>query len=62
MEQNKILSDSQYGFRKNRSTSLALLEMTKEITNATDNKEASVGVFIDLKKPFDTVNHNLLLS
>ena len=62
MEQNKILSDSQYGFRRNRSTSLALLEMTEEITNAIDNKKASIGVFIKLKKAFDTVNHNLLIK
>ena len=47
---NKTLSDSQCGFWKNRSTSLALLEMTEEITNAIDNKKASIGVFIDLKK------------
>ena len=62
VEQNKILSDSTYGFRKNISTSLALLEMTKEITNAIDNKKASIRVFTDLKKAFDTVNHNLLIK
>ena len=33
--------------------------MTKEITNAIDNKKASIGVFTDLKKPFD---HNLLIK
>ena len=50
MEENKILNDRQYGIRKNRSTYLALLEMTEEITNAIDNKKASIGVFINLKK------------
>ena len=49
-------------FGKNRSTSLALLEMTEEINNAIDNKKASIWVFIDLKKAFDTVNHNLLFK
>ena len=62
MEQNKILNNSQYGFRKNRSPYLALLEINEEITNAFDNKKASIGVFIDLKKAFDTVNHNLLIK
>ena len=50
MEQNNILNDSQYGFRKNRRIYLALLEMTEEINNATDNKKASIAVFMDLKK------------
>lgn len=59
IEQN---SDSQYGFGKNRSTYLALLEMADEITNAIDNKIASIGVFIHLIKTFDIVNHNLLLK
>ena len=36
--------------------------MTEEITNATDNKKASIVVFKDLKKAFDTVNHNLLIQ
>ena len=44
------------------STSLALLEMTEEITNTIDNKKAPIGVFIDLIKAFDTVNHNLLIQ
>ena len=49
-------------FGKNRSTFLALLEMIEEITSAIDNKKASIGVFIHLKKAFDTVNHNLLIQ
>ena len=47
---------------KNRYISLALLEMTEERTNAIDNKKASIGVVIDLKTAFDTVNHNLLIK
>ena len=35
--------------------------MTKELTNAIDNKKASIGVSIDSKKAFDTVNHNLVI-
>ena len=44
------------------STSLALMELTEEITTALDDKKVTVGVFIDLKKAFDTINHNLLLK
>ena len=47
---NNILSSSQYGFRTNLSTSLAVMELIEEITNATDNKKHAIGVFIDLKK------------
>lgn len=58
----ELLSDSQYGFRANSSTALALTESIEEITNAIDHKLHSVGVFIDLKKAFDTINHNILIS
>ena len=44
------------------STSLALMELTEEITTALDDKKVTVGFFIDLKKAFDTINHNLLLK
>ena len=43
------------------STSLALLELTEEITSALD-KKSTIGVFIDLKKAFDTIDHTLLLE
>ena len=57
-----LLSSNQYGFRTNMSTSLALMELTEEITTALDDKKVTAGVFIDLKKAFDTINHNLLLK
>ena len=62
IEKYCLLNESQYGFRSNRSTSLALLELIEEITTSLDNKKATVGVFIDLKKVFDTIDHNLLLQ
>ena len=62
INKHKLLSDSQYGFRANSSTSLALTESIEEITNAIDHKLHSVGIFIDLKKAFDTINHNILIN
>ena len=44
------------------STSHALLDLVEEITSSIDAKKISIGVFIDLKKAFDTVNHDLLIG
>lgn len=59
---HKFLSDSQYGFSPNRSTSLAIIEAIEEITNTVEQKKYAVGIFIDIKKAFDAINHNLLLK
>ena len=56
-----MISDNQYGFRPNRSTSIALLELVEEIVTANDRNKYTVGVFIDLRKAFDTIDHDLLL-
>ena len=62
IEKYSVLHDSQYGFRSNRSTSLALMELIEEICTEIDNKNITIGVFIDLKKAFDTIDHKLLLQ
>ena len=59
---NEILSNCQYGFRSCMSTVHAALELIESISTAVDNKKHCVGVFIDLKKAFDTVNHDLLVK
>ena len=43
LDKKKILYKSQYGFRKNMSTSLAILELVEEITNAIDDCKSTVG-------------------
>ena len=58
----QILNISQFGFRKNMSTALAIIELVEEITTAIDEGKTTVGVFIDLKKAFDTVDHNILVK
>ena len=62
LDRHKILSDTQFGFRKNHSTSYALTKLYDKISCAIDNREITVGVFIDLSKAFDTVDHNILLE
>ena len=62
IDSNQVLYKSQYGFRKQMSTSLAIIELVEEITNSLDNHESTVGFFIDLKKAFDTVDHSILIE
>ena len=60
--ENNILSDQQFGFRKKLSTEMALLCAIDKITQSIDNKEHTIGLFLDLKKAFDTVNLDILLN
>ena len=62
LNSNNLLYLRQYGFRKNMSTSMAIMELVENITNAMDNGKFTIGVFIDLKKAFDTVDHNILVT
>ena len=60
MEHN-ILYQNQFGFRKNNSTVYALAQITETIKVSIDNRKFGCGIFVDLRKAFDTVNHEILL-
>lgn len=62
VNKHNVLYDGQYGFRKQFSTTMALMELVEEITTATDNSGLTVGIFVDLKKAFDTINHAILIK
>ena len=62
LESHDILYKNQFGFRKKNSTIYALLEITEKIKESIDNGNYGCGIFIDLKKAFDTVNHKILLT
>ena len=62
LEEFKILYPLQFGFREKCSTTHALISITESIRQSIDNNEFGCGIFIDLKKAFDTVNHTILLT
>ena len=57
-----ILHDKQFGFRKNSSTNHALNYTTSHIKQALANNKHVLGIFIDLSKAFDTIDHKILAS
>ena len=59
---NQILFRNQYGFRKNHSTTLALINLYDKISAGFDTNKHTVGIFLDLSKAFDTVDHTILIS
>jgi hypothetical protein len=61
LDSRNILCNSQYGFRKNHSTFMSLIDMYDRISLAVDKSEFSIGIFIDLSKAFDTLDHCILL-
>jgi hypothetical protein len=59
--ENILLSQKQFGFRKNHSTTDCLLSIQKAIINAIEKKKKVIIISIDFLKAFDSVGHNLLL-
>ena len=62
LDNTNVFYKFQFGFRKQYSTNHALLSITEGIRENLDTKKFGCGVFIDLEKAFDTVNHEILLS
>ena len=62
IEAQKILSELQFGFQKNKSTEHAITSIISNITNAFDSKQSSYCIFLDFAKAFDTVNHEILIQ
>ena len=62
LQLNKLLYESQYGFRKSHSTELAALELIDSIYRNLDQGKTPIAIFLDLSKAFDTIDHKILIN
>ena len=62
LNNSNIIYNLQFGFRKQYSTSHALINITENIRKALDDRNIGYGLFVDFQKAFDTVDHQILLA
>ena len=62
LNKNNVIYNLQFGFRPQFSTPHALINITENIRKALDDGNIGCGVFVDLQKAFDTVDHQILLT
>ena len=62
LTENNILFNKQFRFRAGHSTEHVLLELVDQVSNTFDEKNDLLGIYVDLSKAFDTVDHKHLME
>ena len=62
LRNNNLLFNKQFGFQLNNPTEHAILQLFNDISSSFERGEYTIGICIDLSKPFDTVDHEILIS
>ena len=62
IEENRLMSDFQYGFRKNRSTMHAVSQLVNHISHNLNRRFATVALYIDFKKAFHCLHYPVLMK
>ena len=61
LKDQNILHDKQFGFQTRHSTEHAIAQLVHQIYEVFEKNEYTLGVFIDMPKSFNTVDHSILL-
>lgn len=62
LQSNDFFYKRQYGYLPNSGTTMALIETVETISQQLDSSKSAIGLFVDLTKAFDSIDHDLLLS
>ena len=62
LPENQMLYSKQFGFQRGHSIEHAIMQLIDQISSIFEKNHFTLGVFIDLSKPFDTVYHNILIT
>ena len=62
LEKNRLLAKNQFGFRKAHSPWMAIDRLLEMVHSSWENGDNVIGIFIDIRKAFDCVDFDILLS